>query len=254
MTSPVDSTRSHPPRFQRFWRGSAAVSRLFGWVASYVLAAQRHAVEQRSSRRDQGATILPSWKKIYDAHVADAAYDERRFASGGGEGRTAYQLPRHQQDFLLTHGSYAQTLLARAQLGHPHARFRVALVMATDPDLADQAIALLIDVASTGHPLALDLLDDYHDAPDLAETDADETDPLSRVAAQYAWDFARTARAYGAESHAYAFCRAAARGRVPEAVILLNHELVKGVDPEAAGWLKRLATERATGRHRTDAD
>lgn len=80
-------------------------------------------------------------------------------------------------------------------------------MMATDPALANEAVALLIDVAGTGHPLALDLLDACHDVPEPAETGPHVAGPLSWVAAQYAWDLARTARACSAESHAYAFCR-----------------------------------------------
>lgn len=40
---------------------------------------------------------------------------------------------------------------------------------------------------------------------------------------------------------------------MPEAVILLNHELVKEIDSEAAGWLKQFGTETPTGRRRMDA-
>lgn len=217
----------------------------FDWVASYVLSCLRHAVEQRPGRRDQGPTILPNWLDIYSLHAADAAGD----AAAVAEARKAYQLPRHQQDFLLTHGPYGEILIARAQLGHPHARFRVALLLGCDPGRAEEAVALLIDVAGTGHPLALDLLDAFRDKPQPAGAGGRVAGQLSQVAAQFAWDLACAARDHGAGTHARAFFRGAARGRKREAVFELATMVAAETDPELAGWLAQLGTEEATGRH-----
>ncbi len=230
----------------------------FDWVAIYVLACQRHAVEERPGRRDQGTTILPHWKNIYAVHEAEAAAGApetgRRTPApqdgpAGSESGAAYQLPQCQQDFVLTHGPYGKTLLARAQRGHPHARYRVALLLACDPALSQEAVALLIDVASTGHPLSLDVLDACRDVPAAAGTGAGAAGPLPQVAARCAWDLARTAWDHGAGSHGYAFCRAAARGGLPEAVLKLGEVLLTDSDPEAAGWLAKLGTEEVIGRH-----
>lgn len=217
----------------------------FDWVANYVLSCQRHAAGQRPGRRDQGTTVLAYWLNIYALHAADAAGDATRAA----EARTAYQLPQHQQDFVLTHGSYGETVVARAQLGHPHARFRVALLLACDPGQTDEAVALLIDVASTGHPLALDLLDACQDVPLPEGTGPSAACPLSQVAAQCAWDLACAARDHGADAHARAFFRAAARGGVREAAFELAKMVLTDNDPELAGWLAQLETEEAIGRH-----
>lgn len=189
----------------------------FDWVANCVLSFLRHAVGQRPGRRDQGTSVLPYWLTIYALHAADAAGDALR----GAEIRTAYQSPRHQQDFVLTHGAYGRTLLSRAQQGHPHARFRVALLLACDPERSNEAVALLIDVASTGHPMALDLLDACGDVPAPVGAGADAASSLSQVASQFAWDLACTARNHGADDHARAFFRGAARGGKREAVLEL---------------------------------
>lgn len=217
----------------------------FDWVANYVLSCQRHAVRQRLGRRDQGTTVLPYWLNIYALHAADAAGD----ASAAAEARSAYQLTRHQRDFVLAHGPYGKTLLARAQLGHPHARFRVALLLACDPGRTGEAVALLIGLASTGHPLALDLLDGCRDLPAAGGSGPDAASPLSQVAARCAWDLACTARDHGAGTHARAFFRAAARGGTREAVVELAKMVLTDTDPELAGWLAHLGTEEAAGRH-----
>lgn len=208
----------------------------FDWVASYVLSCQRHAVGCRHGRRDQGTTILRPWASIYAAHLADTP-------SGA---TAAFCLPQHQQDFLSTHGPYGRTLLARAQRGHPHARYRAALLLACEPGLTNEALGLLIDVASAGHPLALDLLDDGREA---SQATGPADGPSPRTAAQRAWDLARTAWAYGADSQAYAFCRAAARGGIPDAILALARVRLADVDPEAAQWLGHLGTEATAGRH-----
>lgn len=233
------------PPCQLYPLSSAAISEIlsgkrqglpaFDWVASYVLACQRHAVGCRHGRRDQGTTILRPWANIYAAHFADAA-----------SATAAFRLPQHQQDFLLSHGSYGKTLLARAQRGHPHARYRVALLLACDPALTEDAVGLLIDVASTGHPLALDLLDDGREAPQPPGP-AGGLSP--QTAAQRTWDLARTASAYRADSQAYAFCRAAARGGIPDAVLALARVRLADIDPEAAKWLGQLGTEATIGCH-----
>lgn len=226
----------------------------FDWVASYVLSCQRFAVQNRPARRDQGATILPHWASIYAAHLRDvpieATVTAGAAATAGDRLATAsypaaYQLPRHQQDFVLSHGPYGRALLARAQRGHPHARYRVAVLLATDPTLTSEAAALLIDVASTGHPLSLDLLDADRDTPDFTKGGF----PSPRAAARCAWDLARTARDCGADSVELAFCRAAARGRIPDAALRLAQSVLAGTDTEAADWLGQLGIEPAAGRH-----
>ena len=217
----------------------------FDWVASYVLSCLRHAVGQRLGRRDQGTTVLPDWRKIYALHAAEAVGD----AVAVAEARRAYQLPQSQRDFLLAHGPYGEILLARAELGHPHARFRVAVLLACDPGQGGEAVALLLDVASTGHPLALDLLDACRDLPKGAGSGPDADGSLSQVAAQCAWGLARTARGHGADTHARAFFRGAARGGKREAVFELAKMVVTESDPELARWLAQLETEEGTGRH-----
>lgn len=163
-----------------------------------------------------------------------------------GRRSAAFCLPQHQQDFLSTHSPYGRTLLARAQRGHPHARYRAALLLARDPALTQEALGLLIDVASTGHPLALDLQDDGREASQAAGP-AGGLSP--RTAAQRLWDLARTAWAYGADSQPYAFCRAAARGGIPDAMLALARVRLTDIDPEAAQWLGQLGAEATVGRH-----
>lgn len=124
---------------------------------------------------------------------------------------------------------------------NPHARFRVALLLACDPGRTDEAVPLLIGVACTGHPLALDLLDAYHDVPAPGDTCPNAASPLSQVAAQCAWDLACTARDHGANTHACAFFRGAARAGMREAVF----ELAKMVLAETDPLTRRMA--RATG-------
>lgn len=207
----------------------------FDWVASFVLACQRFAVQARPGRRDQGMAILPHWTSIYAAHLRNDPADYP----------AEYQLPPHQQDFVLSHGPYGQVLLARAQRGHPHARYRVAVLLATDPALTTEAAGLLIDVASTGHPLSLDLLDADRDTPHSAEGGF----PSPHAAAQCAWDLACTAWAREADSIAIAFCRAAARGGNADAKLRLAQSKLAEIDAEAAAWLAQLGDEPAIGRH-----
>lgn len=215
----------------------------FDWVASYVLSCLRCAARHRPGRRDQRTAVLVHWAGIYAAHIAPG---------GGGAERTGgYRLPQHVQDLAHAHGPYGKVLLARAQLGHPHARFRVALMLACDPALAEEGAGLLIDVAITGHPLALDVLDAGHDtAAAAAEPGHHLAGPSREVAARWALDLARTAKASGADRAAYAFYRAADRGAIPEAAPELARELLPCTDPELARWLAQLGTEPATGRHR----
>jgi len=198
----------------------------------------------------------------------------------------AYRIPADQEEFVSTHGPHGQVLLARARRGHPHARYCVALLLATDPARTDEAAWLLIEVASTGHALALDLLDARRDwvqidgvqidgvlvdgvlvdeVECLAEPDgsgasaagesmpsvvAGEGDLSPYAAAQHAYELAVKAWDRGAADEAYAFCRAAARGGIPQATLGLAQTLLAGIDPEAASWLGSLGRERAVGRHR----
>jgi hypothetical protein len=215
----------------------------FDWVASYVLSCLRCAARCRPGRRDQGTTILARWADIYAAHVAAGG--------GGGERTGAYGLPQHVRDLVLTYGPYGKVLLARAELGHPHARFRVAVMLACDPALADEAGDLLVDVAITGHPLALDLLDaGQNTAASAAGLGLHLAGTSRLVAVGCALDLARTAKANGADRVAYAFYRAADRGGIAEAALELARELLPCADPELAQWLAQLGTEPATGRHR----
>ncbi len=262
----------------------------FDWVASFVLSCQRFAVQDRPARRDQGTTILAHWAAIYAAHVGEWRAGERGGVGGGAAGAcgvAGYRIPAGQEEFVLRHGPHGQVLLARAGRGHPHARYCVALLLATDPALIDEAAWLLIDVASTGHALALDLLDARRDpvvadgsepdgsgpdgsgpdgsGPDGSEPDGSEpvpgpgaglvgSDLSSYAAAQHAYELARKACERDASDEAYAFCRAAARGGLPQAAVGLAQTLLAGIDPEAASWLGSLGTERAVGRHRADKE
>ncbi len=232
----------------------------FDWVASFVLSCQRLAVKARLGRRDQGTTILSHWADIYAAHVAAEADSSANGHEPGDRQSAApaplagvqherYQLPRHHHDFILSHGPYGRVWLARAQQGHPHARYRVALLMATDPYRNGDATALLIDVASTGHPLSLDLLDADHHSPGAGHLGRRTGGPSTQAAAQRAYELACAAWARGADQQADALCRAAARGGVPEAVLGLARALLDEIDPEAAAWLGQLGTEAAIGRH-----
>lgn len=236
------------------------------WVASFVLSCQRFAVQDRPARRDQGTTILAHWAAIYAAHVGE--WGAEAPASGGGataESAVAvYRVPADQEEFVASHGPHGHVLLARARRGHPHARYCVALLLATDPARIEEAAWLLIEVAGTGHALALDLLDARRDgvADDGAGADpagelvagvsvaagGDDLSPYA--AAEHAYELACKAWERGAEDEAYTFCRAAARGGVPQATLGLAQALLAGIDPEAATWLGSLGSERAIGRHR----
>jgi hypothetical protein len=249
----------------------------FDWVASFVLSCQRFAVRDRLARRDQGTTILAHWAAIYATHVEEwSAAALGAVAPGAvtpGAGRevpAAYRIPADQEEFVSTHGPHGQVLLARARRGHPHARYCVALLLATDPARTDEAAWLLIEVASTGHALALDLLDAQRDvvavdgvgaadgagAPVAAEmvpsAVAGGGDLSPYAAAEHAYELACKAWERGAADEAYTFCRAAARGGVPQATLGLAQTLLAGIDPEAASWLGTLGRERAVGRHRAD--
>jgi hypothetical protein len=125
----------------------------------------------------------------------------------------------------------------------------VALLLGCDPRRAEEAVALLIEVAGTGHPLALDMLDAFRDKPQPAEAGGRVAGQLSQVAAQFAWDLAFVARDHGADAHACAFFRGAARGGKREAAIELATMVTADTDPELAGWLAQIGAEEATGRH-----
>lgn len=218
----------------------------FDWVASFVLSCQRWAVETRTIKNDRGTTILSAWCAIRAEHAAAASPDQHPPQSAGGADppRTgqpaAYQLAPDQQAFIAGHGPHGLALLARAQQGHPDARYRVALLLATDPDRT-AATSLLIDAAATGHPPSLDLLDAHpeHLSP--------------RAAADRAHDLARVARVRGADSEALAFFRAAARGGIPDAALEYAQILLSRTgDLEPAAWLADLTTRPAAGRHRHD--
>jgi hypothetical protein len=195
---------------------------------------------------DRGTTILPAWFAIRAQHAAAASADGGSPSAGGGrrpgaELPVAYGLPPDQRAFVASHGPYGQALLGRAQQGHPDARYRVALFLATDPDHTAAATSLLINVAATGHALSLDLLDAHHE----------HLSPLA--AADRAHVLARAARARKAENEALAFFRAAARGGAPGAAIeYVQAVLARGGDPEAAVWLADLVGQPAVGRHRHD--
>ena len=209
----------------------------FSWVASFVLSCQRYAVDDRPGRRDQGTTILPHWHDIYLAHAALAHAAPARAAGAPASG---YRLSPQQRDYLCGHGPHGEVLVRLAQHGHPHARYRAALLLATDKSRAAEATGILIETASTGHPLALDLLD---------SRDADQ----GRAAAQQVYDLALAARARGARDEALAFSRAAARGGIPEAAVDVAQAMLAGIDPELADWLSVLGTQlsgQAAGRHR----
>lgn len=263
----------------------------FDWVASFVLSCQRFAVRDRLARRDQGTTILAHWAAIYAAHVdewgavAPGAGLEPGLGLGlglglGRESPAAYRIPAGQEEFVSTHGPHGQVLLARARRGHPHARYCVALLLATDPARTDEAAWLLIEVASTGHALALDLLDARCDGVMVDGVLADEVEGLGEAdgsgapvagellpsalvgegdlspyaAARHAYELACKAWERGAADEAYTFCRAAARGGIPQATLGLAQALLAGIDPEAASWLGSLGRERAVGRHRADQE
>jgi hypothetical protein len=256
----------------------------FDWVASFVLSCQRFAVRDRPARRDQGTTILAHWAAIYGAHVdewgaaAPATVASGAVASGAAaagarrEVPAAYRIPADQEEFVSTHGPHGQVLLARARRGHPHARYCVALLLATDPARIDEAAWLLIEVASTGHALALDLLDAQRDVIAVDGVDAEDEagapaavelvpsavvgggDLCPYAAAQHAYELACKAWERGAADESYTFCRAAARGGVPQATLGLAQALLAGIDPEAASWLGTLGRERAVGRHRADQE
>jgi len=165
----------------------------------------------------------------------------------------------------------------------------VALLLASDPVRIEEAAWLLIEVAGTGHALALDLLDARRDGVavdglaadgvaadgvtddvatsllgvDLLGVDLLSVDLLSPsaigdlspyAAAQHAYELACKARDRGADDEAYTFCRAAARGGLAQATLGLAQSLLAGIDPEAATWLGSLGTERAVGRHRSDKE
>jgi hypothetical protein len=219
----------------------------FDWTASFVLSCQRAAVEERVIKNDRGTTILPAWFAIRARHAADARTDEHLPPSDEFAGPPRVEQPitcrltPDQRAFIAGHGSHGLALLARAQQGHPDARYRIALLLATDPGHSVAATSLLINVAATGHALSLDLLDAH----------PEHLSPLA--AADRAHALARAAQARGAENEALAFLRAAARGGAPGAALdYAQTVLARGGDPEAAVWLADLIGRPAAGRHRHD--
>jgi hypothetical protein len=218
----------------------------FSWVASFVLSCQLYAVNDHPGRRDQGTTILPHWHAIYSAHAT--ATQATATHGTGVEAVSGYRLSPQQQSYLGSHGPHGEVLIGRAQRGHPHARFRVALLLATDESRVAEATGILIETASTGHPLALDLLDVREPAPP-----GPPGAHLSRRAAgRYAYDLATAAKARGAAGEALVFARAAARGGIPEAALEVAQARLADIDPEAADWLNLLGTQSPAGRHRVD--
>jgi len=216
----------------------------FSWVASFVLSCQRYAVTDRPGRRDQGTTILPHWHAIYSAHATGAHAASVAAVSG-------YQLSPQQQAYICGHGPHGEILISRAQHGHPHARYRVALLLATDESRMAEATGILIETASTGHPLALDLLDARDAIP--ADWAGPPGSQLSgQAAARQAYDLAIAARARESDDEALVFSRAAARGGIPEAAVDVARAMLAGIDPEAAGWLSVLGNQSAAGRHRAE--
>ncbi|HET7015753.1 MAG TPA: hypothetical protein VFI65_17670, partial [Streptosporangiaceae bacterium] len=148
-------------------------------------------------------------------------------------------------------------------------RYCVALLLASDPVRIEEAAWLLIEVAGTGHALALDLLDARRDgmAADEVTDEQGASSPGAELlspsaigdlspyaAAQHAYELACKAWDRRAEDEAYMFCRAAARGGLAQATLGLAQSLLAGIDPEAATWLGSLGTERAVGRHRSDEE
>jgi hypothetical protein len=218
----------------------------FEWVASFVLSCQRSAVEERVIKNDRGTTILPAWFAIRAEHAAAVGWDGQSPSAdsdgtpGGGLPVTC-QLPPDQQAFVASHGPHGLALLGRAQRGHPDARYRVALLMATDPQRVSAATSLLIDVAATGHVPSLDLLDacPEHLSP--------------RTAADRALRLADVARERGADDEALAFLRAAVRGGIGEAALRYAQILLaRNGEVEPAAWLASLIIQHAAGRHRHD--
>jgi hypothetical protein len=216
----------------------------FNWVASFVLSCQRYAVDDRPGRRDQGTTILPHWHAIYSAHAAGAHPADLEAAAASG-----YRLSPLQRDYLCGHGPHGEVLVSRAQHGHPHARYRVALLLATEESRIAEATGILIDTASTGHPLALDLLDVREVVPSgwPRSPGAQLSGP---AVARQAYDLAAAAQARGSADEALVLFRAAARGGIPEAAVEVAQAMLAGIDPEVADWLSVLGTQSAAGRHR----
>ena len=213
----------------------------FNWVASFVLSCQRYAVNDRRARRDQGTTILPHWHAIYLTHSTGAP--------AAGQKTSSYQLSPQQLSYLHGHGPHGEILVRRAQHGHPHARYRVALLLATDESRIAEAAGILIETASTGHPLALDLLDARDEIP--ADWPGPPGTQLSaQAAARQAYDLAMAARERGAADEALVFSRAAARGGIPEAAVDVAQAMLAEIDQEAASWLSVLGSQSAAGRHR----
>jgi hypothetical protein len=216
----------------------------FDWTASFVLSCQRAALEDRVIKNDRGIAILPAWFAIRARHAANLSAaghlpsEDRADLPCAGQ-PIACQLRQDQRALIAGHGPHGLALLARAQQRHPDARYRVALLLATDPEHTAAATSLLIDVAATGHALSLDLLDAH----------PEHLSPLA--AADRAHVLARVAQARGAGNEALAFLRAAARGGAPGAAVEYAQALLaRGIDPDAAAWLEELINRPAAGRHR----
>ncbi len=225
--------RKHPPTLD--------------WTASFVLSCQRWAVEQEIIRYDPGTAILAAWSAILTRHMTGTSSGPRPAHAAdstnpAGTGQLPrWQLTADQRDFIASHGPYGQVLLARAQQGHPDARYRAALLLATDRARTSEAETLLLDAVAAGH------------APSLALLDANPRDLPPIAAADRAHALACAARARGADDEDLAFCRAAARGGLPGAAFEYAQILLaRNGDSEAAAWLAALIILPAIGRHRHD--
>jgi hypothetical protein len=196
------------------------------WVASFVLACQRCAVNVGILDDDPGPSSLPGWQDRLRAAKATGA-------SGGPSAPQPRSAPDHvpvllpprHRAFVSGHGPYADHLLVRAKAGDPDALYRVALLLGTDPDRTSDAQSLLLQAAADGHRPSIDLLD---------ENPADDLPPAA--AAKRAFTIAQTAEANGRADEARALYAAAARGGVAEAVKRASAMLEKRGLPEAA-WL-----------------
>jgi hypothetical protein len=201
-------------------------------------------VRSRPCRRDQGLAILTHWKAIYAAHSA----------VGSGPS-PAWQLTEAQRAFAATHGPHSGTLITGAELGHPHARYRLAILLATSPDHADDAASLIADLAGTGHAPSLDLLDILMRNGQAGGNAAAGPQPplIQAEAARIAYVLACKAHNRGDSDQACALRRAAASGGVPEAVVEIASIQLEETDPQVARWLTELVAILATpasGRHR----
>jgi hypothetical protein len=198
----------------------------FDWVASFVLCCQRWAFEVNAATADPGVSTLPEWARRRAAHSrsddAGAGHDGPPPSGGGPPPGTqagvrfradagsrpddgtlpacAVRLPPRQQAYVKGYGSYGQTLVERAQAGHPDAVYMVALLLGTDPAYREATPGLLLHAAAAGHAPSIDLLDENPGGLACFE------------AARMALALARMADADGSRDAALAFYQAAARG------------------------------------------